>query len=329
MARKIDVTFHAFDEDRPGAKWREHFLGSREEWIRWLASSEANDRPSHAACRRALAIHMPELLAPHDHMVALFDGDPVIGQRVSYWGCPPLFGGCSVLALPGPPPTLLRSYDFTETFFDALIWRSNWNGKRVVAMCDGAGGCLDGVNEDGLAAALTFGGRLDHGMGFAIPIIVRYALETCATVEHAIETLSRLPSAGVQNVIVQDRSGASAVVYLRPDRPAVVSREPMVTNHQETAPSGTGEASNSSGRKSRLSDLQGVEPAVALQAFLKPPLHHNAFSDWFGTLYTAVYEPASGKARYHWKDSVWEQSIEIFQEGRRTLKFTEDSELGS
>lgn len=326
MARAFDLTFSAFDEERPGDKWRVHFLASRDKWAKWLASSEAGGQPCHAACRDAISTHMPELLATHDRMVALFDGDPIVGGQISYWGAPPLFSGCSVLAHAGPPATLLRSYDFTEDFFDALISRSNWTGKRVVAMCEGAGGCLDGINEDGLAAALTFGGRIAHGIGFAIPMIVRYLLETCETVEQAIETLCRLPSAGVQNVIVQDRSGASAVVYLRPDGPAGVSREAMVTNHQETAPSGPAEASGSVNRKACLAGLRDVAPQAAARAFLKPPLHHNAFRHWFGTLYTALYEPASGTARYLWKDGMWEQSIERFEEGQRTLGFIESDD---
>lgn len=323
MARAFDVTFSAFDESCPGEKWRAHFLASREKWATWLESANNGDQPCHAECRRAIATHMPELLSTHDRMVAMFDGDPVVGQHLSYWGGPPLFSGCSVLALPGPPATLLRSYDFTENFFDALICRSKWTGKSVVAMCEGAGGCLDGVNEDGLAAALTFGGRVAHGVGFAIPMIVRYVLETCGNVEQAIATLGRLPSAGVQNVIIQDRSGAAAVVYLRPDQPVAVSREPIVTNHQETAPSEPAGASGSVSRKACLAGLRDTAPEIAARAFMAPPLHHDGFSRWFGTLYTALYEPATGTARYLWKDSTWEQSIGRFEEGQRTLGYVD------
>jgi predicted choloylglycine hydrolase len=325
MRREFEVTFTAFDEEQPGEKWRSHFEASREKWAASLGSASSPSRPSATGCREAIATHMPELLESHDRRVALFDGDPAVAQHVSYWGGPPLFSGCSVLALPGPPATLLRSYDFTEAFFDALICRTKWTGKRVLAMCEGAGGCNDGINEDGLAAALTFGGRFAHGLGFAVPMLVRYVLETCATVGQAVTALQRLPSAGVQNIILQDRSGASAVVYLRPDGPTGVSYEPMVTNHQEIPPPTGGDSSQSATRKACLARLRNDPPDKAFQAFMDPPLHHADFSRWFGTLYTARYEPGSGRASYHWKAGAWEQSMDRFEEGRRAVRFTEET----
>ena len=41
------------------------------------------------------------------------------------------------------------------------------------------------MNDDGLAVSLTFGGRRVLGDGFGIPIVLRYLLETCGTVEEA------------------------------------------------------------------------------------------------------------------------------------------------
>lgn len=325
MARAFDVTFTAYDEEEPGEKWLENFNGCRERWTTWATARQTGDRPSHDACRRAIGDHMPEFLDSHDRMVALCDSDPIIGQHISYGGGPPLISGCSVLALPGPPVTLLRSYDFTERYFDALIARTRWTGKRVLAMREGAGGCLDGVNEDGLTAALTFGGDFAHAVGFAIPMLVRYVLETCRDVEQAIAALARMPSAGVQKIILQDRSGASAVVYLRPGRPATTVREAMVTNHQETAPAKDHDATRSVARKTCLDRLTDRTPDEALRAFMQPPLHHANFRGWFGTLYTALYEPEAGKANYCWANDEWEQSFDAFEEGRRVVWFTEET----
>ena len=326
MARSFGVTFTAYDEEEPGRKWLENFNGCRERWAAWATAHQNGDRPSHEACRRAIGEHMPEFLDSHDRRVALCGGDPVIGQHISYWGGPPLISGCSVLALPGPPVTLLRSYDFTEQFFDALIARTRWTGKRILAMREGAGGCLDGVNEDGLTAALTFGGDFAHAVGFAIPMLVRYVLETCSDVEQAIAALARLPSAGVQNIILQDHSGASAVVYLHPDRPAITVREAMVTNHQEIVPAETGDQTGSGPRKTYLSQLSGQSSDAVAQAFMAPPLHHTDFSGWFGTLYTARYEPETGTGRYLWKNAVWEQSVASFEEGQRIIQFVEEGQ---
>jgi len=324
MSRRFEVIFRAFDEALPGEKWLAHQKQSSGKWEDWIKGTKAHPLPSPEACHAAIAEHMPEWLPVYERLVYLKGGGAEAAQSISCWGGPPLFSGCSVLALPAPRPALVRSYDFTETFFDAVIARTRWTGRSVVAMTDGTGGgCLDGINEDGLAAALTFGGRIAHGEGFAIPLIIRYVLETCAVVSDAVKKLSRLPCSGVHNVIVQDRSGASAVVYLRPDAPAAVSYEPMTTNHQEVLTCDPTNPSSSSGRKTRLSELQDEETDIVAQQFLNPPLYHQNYSDWFGTLYTAVYRPADRSVSYLWPDDKWEQSIENFEEGERRKSFTD------
>ena len=52
-------------------------------------------------------------------------------------------------------------------------------------MSDCLWGLLDGMNDAGLAVSLAFGGRRVLGDGFGIPLVVRYVLETCATVDEA------------------------------------------------------------------------------------------------------------------------------------------------
>lgn len=95
----------------------------------------------------------------------------------------------------------------------------------------------------------------------------------------------------------------------------------MTTNHQETAEPGPALATSSPARKAALSRLQGQELGSVTEAFLRPPLYHRDFTNWFGTLYTAAYSPTTGTARYFWPDEAWEQSIEHFAEGHRTRRF--------
>ena len=80
-------------------------------------------------------------------------------------------------------------------------------------------GLLDGMNEDGLAASLTFGGRPNVGEGFGIPIVLRYVLETCATVEQAVGALRPIPIAQSYNVALVDSAGDHATVFVAPDNP--------------------------------------------------------------------------------------------------------------
>ena len=47
------------------------------------------------------------------------------------------------------------------------------------------------MNDAGLAVSLTFGGRPQVGDGFGIPLVIRYVLEVCETIEEAVRVLRR------------------------------------------------------------------------------------------------------------------------------------------
>ena len=51
--------------------------------------------------------------------------------------------------------------------------RSRFDQRSVVAMIDCMSGALDGMNSDGLAVSMSFGGRPEFGDGFGIPIVLR------------------------------------------------------------------------------------------------------------------------------------------------------------
>jgi len=50
-------------------------------------------------------------------------------------------------------------------------------------------------------------------------------------------------------------------------------------------------------------DDASAEQLVA--AMLRPPLRNDQFEIGFGTLYTAMYEPAAGTATWHWPETSW------------------------
>lgn len=101
-------------------------------------------------------------------------------------------------------------------------------------MLDCLWGLLDGVNDEGLAVSLTFGGRPQVGDGFGIPLVIRYVLEVCGTVGEAVDVLRRVPVHMSYNVTALDRAGGWATVYVAPDRPARVTGRAVATNHQGT-----------------------------------------------------------------------------------------------
>jgi hypothetical protein len=54
-----------------------------------------------------------------------------------------------------------------------------------------------------------------------------------------------------------------------------------------------------------------------VRAFLEEPLHRDGLASGFGTLYTAVYFPATGQAEYRWPDGV--MMTQSFDEAKERL----------
>ena len=115
---------------------------------------------------------------------------------------------------------------------DAVILRTTYLERAVIGVTDAVWGLCDGMNDRGLAVSLTFGGRASMGEGFGAPIVIRYLLETCDTVEEARAVLARLPSAHTHNLTLADASGGVLTAYLNPDRPPSFRRLPIAVNHQ-------------------------------------------------------------------------------------------------
>jgi hypothetical protein len=194
-----------------------------------------------------------------------------------------------------------------------------------MGMVEGMAGLADGMNDAGLAASLTFGGRTQSGPGFGIPLIMRYVLEVCRDVTDAREALRAVPCHMSYNVTVADRAGAAATVFLAPDRPAIVSDRPLATNHQ------LGVEWPRHGRISRTEErARHLERMLAegrhgetVGRFLRAPLFSTAYDKAFGTVYTAAYRPASGAAALHWRHGaplVW--NIDAFEPARATVAYS-------
>jgi hypothetical protein len=167
--------------------------------------------------------------------------------------------------------TLSRNYDFsTGTVFE-LLGRSAPPGalmatsrpfliesrpeKGHASLCmtsyELLGGCIDGVNEHGVAVALlalpevlagpgTYRPGRRNGVGLLELHVPRFVLETCSTAEEARHALARAPQFYVTvpcHYLISDRRG-DAFVWAhaaRPDRPIRIdgtAGQPLaITNH--------------------------------------------------------------------------------------------------
>ena len=184
---------------------------------------------------------------------------------------------------------------------------------------------LDGINEDGLALSLSFGGRRAVGVGFGVPLVLRYILEFCATTEEAIAVFERVPVHMWYNVTVLDRTGRFVTAYLRPDQPAVIRAVPYAANHQDEIEwEQHAKATATLQREQFLfGQLRGHarRPEELIQSFLRPPLYSSAFANGYGTLYTAVYRPAAPGVEYLWPAMSWKLGFESFTEEKRTVAY--------
>jgi len=311
------LAFAARSEPRPAGEWRERFLSQREVYRRWYLGAGEAARPSLEVCEAKLTEHMPELLGVYHDLVELAAGDEVDARMLSLYDPPPFITGCSQAAWVRGTPMLIRNYDYPASRLEGILVQTEWSGRRVIGMSDCMWGLLDGVNDDGLAVSLTFGGRTASGEGFAIPLVVRYILETCTSVPEACAVLARVPVHASQNVTLVDRTGDFMTAYVAPDRPLRLVRTPVTTNHQGAVEWPEYEqVIHSVDRENCLLSLID-DPTMTTErlkdAFLQAPIHSGGYRSGTGTLYTAAYLPGEGRVEMRWPSGErWIESFDAF-----------------
>ncbi len=321
----MERTIAAIAEAMPGEKWQSLFRYHWPAYRRWFLSEGADARPLYLSSRRALHRHMPELIPTYDRLVELAGGGDIAARFLTLY-CPPAYvRGCSQAVWAGSPQLLVRNYDYSPQLFEGAILHTAWNGRRVIGTSDCLFGLVDGMNEDGLVASLSFGGRKVVGEGFGVPLLLRYILEFCSTTAESVEVLSRVPSHMSYNVTILDRHGNFKTVFIAPDREPLVTRRAVTTNHQQDV-----EWDQHAGASRTLERERALENYLEryahdserlVRAFLRPPLYSTAYRRGFGTLYTAVYQPSSLNVEYVWPHDSWRHSILTFVDGIRTVKY--------
>jgi predicted choloylglycine hydrolase len=313
-------TFRALAEAQPGPIWAGLFAERWPAYRDWFLQEGDAARPSYGAAVGMLAEHMPELIPTFERLCALAGGGDLAARMLALVEPPPFLSACSQGVIAGPDgPVLVRNYDYLAERLEGVLWWTAWTRGRVIGMSDLLWGLLDGMNDDGLAVSLTFGGRRAHGRGFGIPLVVRYLLETCRDVREATDALDRLPYQLAHNLTLVDAAGEVVTAYLAPDRRPVFARTPVATNHQDVLdwPEYTAltRSHEREGLVRALLDDPAMTPERFVEAFLVPPLRDSAGNGHFGTLYTAVFHPRAGRVEYRWPGSTWRQSFDDFAPG--------------
>ncbi|HKH18535.1 MAG TPA: C45 family peptidase [Solirubrobacteraceae bacterium] len=323
------LEFEAVEELQPGPSWRARFEAMWPTYSAWYLRDGRSERPDLATCRRELAHHMPELVPIHERLVELAGGDELAARLLSLYRPPGFVVGCSQGAWTrAGGPVLARNYDYPVARLEGIVYLTEWGERRVIGMSDCLWGLLDGINDAGLAISLTFGGRRDVGDGFAIPLVVRYVLETCDTVAQARDALARIPVHAPQNLTLLDSSGEYLTAYVGPGRPAEFHALAATTNHQGTVEWPEYAQAIRTVERERcvlaLLDDESLTRERFVESFLEPPLHNGGYAQGFGTIYTAAYYPTEGRVEYRWPGVVWEQSFERFEQSSHMQAFEEE-----
>jgi len=322
----MDVTFRSLSENEPGSAWKKVFDTGWPGWKAWLRARRMPDAPSLAASERALRRHMPEFAPVWENLVERAGADEEAARFLTFWSPPRYLGQCAQAVSGGDAPTLVRNYDLDPRLSEATMLRSAWSGRPVMGMVEGLAGLADGINADGLAVSLAYGGRSKAvGAGFGVPLTIRYLLETCTTVAEAEETLRRLPHHMSYNLTLLDRAGAHRTAMIAPDRAVIVSDARVVTNHQGTVEDERHAAfCNTVGRLDHLraAEVGSLDRGEVIDLFQSAPMYNTQFEAGFGTVYTAAYTPARGEATLVWPGQPeWSQSFDDFREETRRMHY--------
>ena len=320
---RLTLTFDAVSEAVPGQKWAARWQRSWPAYKAWFMARNGDHGPSASQSRAQMLHYMPELVPVYDRLVQLAGGSDRAARFLSTW-CPPKYlGGCSLAAAADATDVrLVRNYDLSPELNEGLLLRSEWTGRAVMGMVEFLWGLSDGINDAGLSVALAYGGRSETAAGFGITTIVRYLLETCDTVDDALQALRRVPSHMAYNLVLADSRGTTASVELSPGGGVKLMPQAIATNHQ-SAPSRADRPAFTRSYE-RHTHLKGLtdKPRMLNRQFLRAPLLQERYGEGFGTLFTADYNPVARTLRLIWRESHWHQALDGFQEGQRVIEYT-------
>ena len=312
-------TFRAVKEAFPGNKWLEHYRAALPAYRGWFSRDGELKRPGLQDCMDALLHHMPELVPIWRHLVEISGADENDARMLTFYCPAPNLSGCSQAVWTRYTPTLVRNYDYAPDFCEGRIMKTHWHNQGVIATTDCLWGVLDGMNEHGLSVSLAFGGKTSVTEGFGIPIILRYILEFCTNADEAVKVLCRVPAHMAYNVTLLDAFGQVRTVELTPFSPPNVTYKALAVNHQGDFEFTNYAMFSRSFERQQFLIGKLTDPLTIIESFVNAfefrPLFSSNYSQGFGTLYNAIYNPQLRAMEYRWPNHVrMYQSFAFFEE---------------
>ncbi len=319
MSSYATKRFQAVAENFPGDKWLAHYQAAVPSYRHWFASEGEVKRPSLQECRAAMQTYMPEFVPLWEHLIAITHADENDARLLSFYCPAPYLAGCSQAVWTRYTPILVRNYDYAPDYCEGRIMKTHWFNTNVIASTDCLWGLLDGMNEHGLSVSMAFGGQEGVTKGFSIPIILRYVLEFCTTVDEAVAVLCRIPSHMAYNITLLDAYGQVRTVELSPFFVPNVTYKPLAVNHQGDFELTNYAMFSRSYERQKFLISKLYDPLTSIESFVNSfeysPLFAGNYAQGFGTLYTAIYNPQLRAMEYRWANGVrMYQSFAFFEE---------------
>ena len=324
---EMQFSFRALVADQAGSVWQREFNRLWPAYRRWFLSYGESDRPSYFESIQAIKRYLPKFLNTYETWVELAGGGDHAARFLSQYCPPPLFKGCSQAVYLEDEAVLVRNYDYSPYVFDGILMHSRFDQRAVIGMIDCMSGILDGMNEDGLAVSMSFGGRREFGDGFGIAILLRYLLEYASTVEEAEAMVKSIPVHGAYNVMLLDRASRFSTIELRPGTAALITRDKVSTNHQQGSSWPVYEAAVHTRARREYLAQQVAKASDNSESFVRrfqqTPLFHQQYARGFGTLYSAAYFPGSGQCRIIWPEYEWRFDFNNFDNAEYSARFVD------
>ena len=259
-----------------------------------------------AQCYQEVQHFYPELIAEFEGFAEGWKWEAAqLGAFVSGLGVFDMTGKCSAFAHRSQDPVIWgRNYDllyqFRKTTESCLI--APQDKFAYVSQSDVFIGRCDGVNETGLAIAMSFVNGTQIQPGITFHFIIRKVLETCQTVDAAIAVIQSAKVASANNFLVADADGNMAVIESAPQgcevrSPAAADHFLCITNQfqspkmQPFDQGGIGwcrSAERYQSLSDRLQTLPQVDIETAQQILSTTPVCLDLRRERFGTLWSVV-----------------------------------------
>ena len=259
-----------------------------------------------AQCYQSVQHFYPELIAEFEGFAAGWQWEVAeLGAFVAGLGVFDVTGKCSAFASRTPDGVVFgRNYDLLyklrKTTESCLI--APQDKFAYVSQSDVFIGRCDGVNETGLAIAMSFVNGTQIRPGITFHLIIRKVLETCRTVADAIALIQSTQVASANNFLIADAAGNMAVVESAPQgtevrQPAANETFLCITNQfqhpkmQAFDQGGIGwcrSAERYQHLGDRLSQYPQIDMEIAQAILSTAPVCLDLRREQFGTLWSVV-----------------------------------------